>query len=176
MEAIISLAAMQISWFACVLGAANEMPWLGVVVSICVVAQHLMRAQDRVLEIKLIAAAFVFGLVLDSALATAGLMTFESGTLVSGWTTPWMLALWIGFATALTSTLSWVVARPAASIAFGAIGGPLAYWSGAKLGAITLNAFTLSLTCIGFGWAAAMGAFSFLTRRLKASVSSELYV
>lgn len=175
MSALINLVAMQISWFACVLGAANDLPWLGVIVSICVVAQHLWRTGDRTMEIKLIVCAFLFGLVIDSAFASTGLIIFKSGTLIAGWTTPWMLALWIGFATALTSTLSWIVARPAFSIAFGAVGGPLAYWSGVKLGAIAFGDFVLSLVCIGCGWAIAMGAFSFVTRRLKAPATSELY-
>jgi hypothetical protein len=36
-----NFVAFQTGWFACVLGAANGMPWLGVIVAVLVVGWHV---------------------------------------------------------------------------------------------------------------------------------------
>jgi len=166
MAKLINIALMQVSWFACVLGAANDLPWTGVLVSLAVVAWHLLRAAQPRKETTLLLSALAVGFVLDSALASSGLMTFKSGTVIAGLTTPWMLSLWLGFATTLTVSLRWLMTRPPFAVLFGAVGGPLAYWSGARLGAIELNGAAPGLLCIGLGWASAMWLFVLLTKRL----------
>jgi hypothetical protein len=102
-------------------------------------------------------------------------VSFVSGTLIEGWTTPWMLALWVGFATALTGSLRWVIDRTWIAVAFGMIGGPLAYWSGAKLGAIELGALPRSFVLIGLGWGAAMAVLSLAVQKLTAPTRREAY-
>ena len=54
----------QLGWFACVLGAANGMPWIGPAVCLPILALHLAWAARPVAEINLMAAALVFGLLL----------------------------------------------------------------------------------------------------------------
>ena len=166
MATLINIALMQVSWFACVLGAANDLPWTGVLVSLAVVAWHLLRTAQPRRETTVLLSALVVGFALDSALASSGLMTFKSGTLIAGLTTPWMLSLWLGFATTLNASLRWLMTRPLFAVLFGAGGGPLAYWSGAKLGAIGLNNAALGLLCIGLGWASAMWFFVLLAKRI----------
>jgi len=169
MNALVNLLAMQISWFACVLGAAHQLPWLGVFVALAVVALHLLRSAQRRVELQLIISALLMGLVIDSALAGGGWIGFTSGTLMAGVTTPWMLGLWIAFATTLTSSLNWLMLRPPLAVLFGAIGGPAAYWSGAKLGALTLTQAAPALAAIGACWAVAMAIFVVLVRRYATS-------
>jgi len=173
MSSLINIAAMQVGWFACVLGAANQLPWIGTLVSLAVAALHLARAAQPRVEAALILWAVAIGMVLDSALASSGLLTFASGVWVAGFTTHWMLGLWIGFATTLNASLQWLMQRPIVAIAFGAAGGPLAYGSGAKLGALTLTSLATSLTVIGIGWAIAMWMFVQLTRRLNTAAATE---
>jgi len=38
---ILNFILFQIAWFACVLGAANAMPWLGVLVTVVILIWHL---------------------------------------------------------------------------------------------------------------------------------------
>jgi hypothetical protein len=169
---IINIAAMQIAWFACVLGAANRVAWIGTAITVLVAALHLSRAARPAVEIRLIGSALLIGLVLDSALASGGLMSFASDAWVPGLTTHWMLALWVGFATTLTSSLAWLMARPAIAVSFGAVGGPLAYGAGAKLGALTLIS-PLALPAIAACWAVAMWLFVLLVRRVNADKSAQ---
>jgi hypothetical protein len=168
MNVLINIVAMQIAWFACVLGAANDMPWLGTMTALCVGALHFARAATPTLELKLMTAAVAIGLVLDSVLASSGLIVFKNGELATGLTTHWMLGMWLGFATTLNASLRRLMDHRALAVAFGALGGPLAYWSGSKLGAITLGSDVIALSAIGLGWALSMSAFVSLVRKLTA--------
>ena len=165
MATLINIAMMQIGWFACVLGAAHQLPWLGPVVSLPLVAWHVARSSQRDSELRLVLSALGIGLILDSALVNAGLIHFTSGSVLPGFTTPWMLTLWMGFAITLNHSLKWLMNKSTLAVVFGLIGGPLAYWSGAKLGAMTLGAVWPSLIAIGLGWALAMGLFVVVLRR-----------
>jgi hypothetical protein len=51
----------------------------------------------------------------------------------------WILALWLGFSTILNVSLRWMKGRYLIAVIFGAVGGPLAYFSAEKIGAIILH-------------------------------------
>jgi len=168
MNSFINFVLMQIGWFAAILGAAHQQAWIGSAAAVAIVMQHCFRAEQPMTELKLIAIAIAVGFVLDSGLAIAGLIEFTSGVIVPGLTAHWMLGLWVVFATALTSTLQWLIKRPLWAMLFGAIGGPLAYLSGAKLGAIQITS-ELTYGLIAIGWAAAMAVFCIAIQRLSVS-------
>lgn len=150
---IVNVVAFQIGWFACVLGAAHGWPWAGVAVAAAVVALHAARATRPAAELKLVASAVLVGLLWDSSLALLGWMGFAAGTLVEGFAPPWILALWALFATTLNVSLDWLKGRPLVAVLFGAIGGPLAYWGGSRLGAIVLVEPVPALIALSAGWA-----------------------
>jgi Protein of unknown function (DUF2878) len=166
MNNLINFILMQLGWFAAILGAAHHQAWIGSAAAVAIVMQHCFRAEQPLLELKLIAIAFGVGFVLDSALSSAGLIEFTSGVLVPGLTAHWMLGLWVVFATAMTTSLQWLMKRPLWAMLFGAVGGPLAYFSGAKLGAIQITS-ELAYVVIAVGWAAAMALFSAVIQRLS---------
>jgi hypothetical protein len=166
MNNLVNFILMQMGWFAAILGAAHHQAWIGTAAAVAIVMQHCFRAEKPMIEIKLIAVAFVVGFVLDSALASAGWIQFTSGVVIPGLTAHWMLGLWVVFATAMTSTLQWLMKRPPWAMLFGAFGGPLAYLSGAKLGAIQISS-ELAYVAIGMGWAFAMYLFSVLSQRFS---------
>ena len=60
--------------------------------------------------------------------------------------------LWMIFAMTLNHSLAWLSQKIYISIFFGAIGGPLAYVAGEKLGAITLLSNN-SIITLSIGWA-----------------------
>jgi hypothetical protein len=162
---LLNMVLMQLSWFACVLGAAHHVGWIGAGSAVLISSWHVWRASQRRIEVMLLLTALVLGLVIDSSLASGGLLKFTSGVLVPGFTTLWMLGLWLGFATTLNSSLQWLMTRPLVAIMFGAMGGPAAYWSGVKLGALSLGPVTLSLVAISVCWAIAMACFVLVIKR-----------
>ena len=60
--------------------------------------------------------------------------------------------LWMIFAITINHSLVWLKNRKTLTIFFGAIGGPLAYLAGEKLGAITI-VDPLSIVLLSLGWA-----------------------
>jgi hypothetical protein len=163
---LINLAASEAGWFACVSGAANGMPWIGPLVVLALVAMHLRLVKRPGPEIRLMVSAVVIGLVADSLLVTLGLVSYSAGTWIDGMAPYWILAMWAMFATTLNVSMKWLRNRNALSAAFGAVGGPLAYLAGEKLGAITFEEPVFAMIALAVIWALAMPLLMVLATRL----------
>ena len=105
---IVNLVAFQVGWLACVLGAANGLPWVGTLIALIAIGLHLLRAADAAAEIRLITIALALGIVFDSALLATGWVNYPSGVLSAYLAPYWILALWALFATALNVCMSWI--------------------------------------------------------------------
>jgi hypothetical protein len=162
----VNLAASQAGWFACVLGAANDMPWLGPLVVLALIALHLRLSRRPGPELGLLLSAVLIGLVADSLLVFSGLVSYPSGTWIDGLAPYWILAMWAIFATTLNVSMKWLRNRNAMAAALGAVGGPLAYLAGEKLGAITFNQPLFALAALAVIWAVAMPLLVALARRM----------
>jgi hypothetical protein len=75
--------------------------------------------------------------------------------------------MWALFATTLNLSMSWLKGRPWLAAAFGAVGGPLAYVAGRKLGGVEMNEPALALLVQGLGWAVMMPLLLRLAARLN---------
>jgi hypothetical protein len=148
-----NFAAFQIGWFACVLGAAHGMPWLGIGVTALVIAWHLGGAAQPGIEARLLAIVALLGAVWDSALVALGWIDYTSGSILAGAAPGWIVAMWALFATTLNVSLNWLKGRDGIAVAFGAIGGPLAFYGGAKLGAVSFPQPLFALGALAIGWA-----------------------
>lgn len=153
MRALLSFLLLQIAWFACVLGPMRGASWLGPVVVLALLAHHLRGQAMRGREALLLVGVAAVGFAIDTALLRAGVLVMGG----AGVSPPWLVALWPNFAvvTADGGSLTWLRSRPFTQAALGALGGPLAYAGGARLGAVALGAPALgSLAIIGLAWAA----------------------
>jgi hypothetical protein len=156
MNVIINFVAFQIGWFACVLGGAHQLPWVGVVIVAGVLAYHLAQAHRPTAELSLIVLAAIVGGTWDSLLVAAGLLAYPSGTLIAGTAPYWIVAMWMLFATTLNVSLRWLKGRYVLAALLGGIAGPLAYFGGAKLGGVQFQDMTLGLGALAVGWAVFM--------------------
>lgn len=155
-NSIFNFAGFQLGWFACVLGAANGMPWLGPVLAVPILGWHLSQASAPTAEFKLILTAAVGGSLFDQSLLSLGWIQYPQGSWPV-WLLPlWMTTLWALFSSTLNVSLRWMRGRTTLAIVFGAIGGPLAYLAGEKLGAMQLVAQPHALLALACGWAVAM--------------------
>jgi len=171
MPKLTNFIAFQIGWFACVLGGANGLPWVGTGIALAVVTWHLTRAERPRQELLLVLSAAMIGIVFDSLLVTLDWLAYPSGTLIASTAPHWIVALWMLFATTLNVSLSWLKRHLPIAIAFGAIGGPLAYWGGAKLGALTFLSPTPGLIALAVGWALFTPVLVILARRFDGFVN-----
>jgi Protein of unknown function (DUF2878) len=171
MRSVLNFLAFQIGWFAAVLGAGHGMPWLGVVVVPLVLIVNVVLSADRRQEMVVALVAAVMGFVVDTGLVAAGVFAPVPFLVPRPFSPPWMVMLWVNQATTLNGCLAWMRGRYLAGSLFGAVGGPLAYLSGAKLGAAILPS-TNGLVILGITWACAFPALlataEFVRRRLAA--------
>jgi hypothetical protein len=159
----------QVAWFAVIIGAAQGFAWAGALVALLVAAVHGLRHRQAI-EWKLMALAVLIGLLVDSTLAITGQVRFAEAW-PQNLAPYWMLSLWIAFATTLNHSLRWLMHRPVAAALAGAIGGPLAYVAGAKLGALVIVTPSTTLPLIAMLWTPAMIALSMIV--LRASLLPE---
>lgn len=153
---LVNFAMFQIAWFAAVVTAAREVPWIGALVMSAAIAIHLYTARRPSAELSLILLCGAIGGVWDSLLVAAGWVSYPSGQIFGGFAPYWIVAMWMLFATTLNISLGWLKNSPAIAAACGLIGGPLAYYTGQKLGGIVLVDPTAALVALGLGWAALM--------------------
>lgn len=136
---ISNLAAFQIGWFACVLGAARDLEWLGPLVVAGLLPLQLCFVQSPARYLRFCTGVGLLGLAIDTALGAGGIFVFH-GTPYPPWMCPpWLVALWIMFASTLPLSLSWLTGRPWLAALFGSLGGPVSYYAGASLGALELS-------------------------------------
>jgi len=171
MPLLANFLVFQIGWFACVLGGASGLPWVGTGIALAIVTWHLTRAMRPKQELLLVLSAAGIGLVFDSLLVALGWLAYPSGTLVAGTAPHWIVALWMLFAITLNLSLAWLKRRLLVAVLFGAIGGPLAYLGGAKLGALSFVAPTPGLIALAVGWALLTPALVMLSLRFDGFVS-----
>jgi hypothetical protein len=155
MAGLANFLAFQLGWFACVLGAARGWPWAGTFAALLLVGAHLWRVRWSAAEGCLIAAAALLGAVGDTLLARTGWLRYAEGALLPGSAPVWIVALWMLFATTLRHSLAWLQRRPLLSAACGALGGPLAYLGGARLGALVVERPAPAYSALAAGWAGA---------------------
>jgi Protein of unknown function (DUF2878) len=156
-NAIINLVVFHIGWFACILGAGNGYPWVGPVVVAAIVFGYLYSYQFAKWSIKLFLISLLIGWGADALVVYAGALGFPESAKLGSPVPIWMPFMWMNFATTLHQSLGWMKERYLIGSLFGLIGGPLAYFTGMKLGAVELgDPFWYSMLVIGIEWSVAM--------------------
>jgi len=159
----------QLGWAASVVGAARGHADLGASVALALVALHVVLSKDRRAEAKIALACGAVGLLLDSAQAASGRIEFVGAT-ISWLAPPWVVVLWLQLGTILRGCLRWLADRPTLAAVLGLLGGPLAFWSGARLGAAAWGApHWLTALSLGLAWGVALPCLFALARRLAGS-------
>lgn len=156
MAIFVNFVAFQIGWFSVVLSAAAGQPWAGTLIVAAIVALHLYCSEKGRDELALLATCGVIGGVWDSLLVGFGWVAYPAGMILPFLAPYWIVAMWISFATTLNASLAWLKGRTALAVTFGAAGGPLAYLTGEKLGAIELVDPLAAYVALGAGWAVMM--------------------
>lgn len=154
---VVNFIGFQLAWFACVLGGARGWPWLGPLLVILLAAWHVRSTRKPFVEMRLLLSGSVLGIAFDQVLLSSGWIAYPLAPSWPNWLLPpWMMALWLIFCTTLNVSMRWLRAYPLIAILFGAIGGPLAYWSGAKFNAmIWLQPLSVAVA-LALGWAVMM--------------------
>lgn len=153
----LNFALYYFGWFACILGPAWGYPWSGTLIAMVLIACHLALARRWREEVVLLLCSAVIGTVVDAVQIAIGTLYFPIGSVVAWLPPPWMIVLWAQFAGTLHFSMGWLKGRPGLACFFGALGGPLAFLAGRRLGVVEFHPQVWpSLLSIGIVWALAM--------------------
>lgn len=153
----LNVVLFQGGWFCCVLGAAWGRPWFGTILGLALALAHLALVRDRREEGALLFGALALGVVVDTAHLRMGTLVFQGGFLHPDFAPPWLLVLWLQFASTLRFSMHWLSGRYIIGSLLGAVAGALAYWAGVRLGAAAFGPDTVtSMLRIGLSWGLAM--------------------
>ena len=164
---LLNYGLYQVGWLAIVLGVAREAAVLGSAVALAALVAHLLVAGERRVELRLLGPALGLGLVFESIDLALGLIVVPSLTL--GFLPPlWLLLFWPQFAALQRFCLDWLAGRYVLAAILGAIGGPLAFLTGERLGAIALSPDRFyALSGLAFLWALALPLLVFVADRFE---------
>jgi hypothetical protein len=163
---VVNYLLYEAGWFACVLGAAWGRPWLGSALGVLPIVVHVAMSRRRGDAAVLALWTAALGVVVDAMQIALGTLRFDVGTVVT-WLPPvWLVLVWAQFAMTFHFGLAWMKGRPLRAAVFGALGGPLAFLAGGRLGVVTLHpALWPSLVSVAATWAVAMPAAAWLAER-----------
>lgn len=150
---VVNLVLFKAGWVACVMLAAADLPALATLAVAAVVAVHLLMVPVPVKEALFLSAAGLLGLGWESFVLATGLLQYPESSQSGAWAPHWIVAMWVLFATTINYGMAWVKRSWLMSAAMGLIGGPMAFFAGAGLGAVTFTNTPLALAVIGAGWA-----------------------
>lgn len=151
---IFNLVAFDVCWTIAMFGASRWWWWAGPLVIAASLAVHLRASPVPGREAAVIFAGALVGALLDWTAVALGLFSHHATS-----TAAFLLvffSLWVNFGTTLRPSLRWMWRRPWLAAVVGGVGGPMAYWVGSRLGAISLRQ-PMELTLV---WVAAQYAIA----------------
>jgi hypothetical protein len=166
---IANLVGFNACWFALVLGAAHGLWWVGLVALAVFAAATLATSPWPKADLKLVGAAVVIGVVLETALVQGGIFRYASPVPWPGLAPIWMLGLWANFALSLNHSLGFLDRRFVLAAILGAVAGPLAYLGAARVfgAAEILALLPLALGILALAYAFATPMLVALARRWR---------
>lgn len=164
---LINFLLFQLGWFVCVLGGAWQFPWAGVVYVALATAWHLTQIPNPRGEAVLLACGAAVGLGLDSILPAAGWVTYPSGQFHPSLVPVWLIALWVLFTGTLNMSMRWLKHRYLLAAVFGAIGSPMSFYAGSRLGGVTLVDPVMALGAQAVLWAVVLPSLVWLAARCE---------
>ncbi len=160
-----NFVVFQAAWFAAVLGAAHHLPLWGTACLIAAIAWHIGISARPGQEAMLVGLACAIGVIVESAVVLQGNVAYPSGQPVA-WLAPyWMVALWGELAIALNVTMRWMKRRLWLAALFGAVGGPMAFSAGVRVGGAEFIDRTPALVTLAVIYGLALPLLMWLSNR-----------
>ena len=165
---VLNFVASQAVWFLSLYGAGTGRPWLGGVALLVFATAQLRLSQLPRKELLLALLAAACGLVLDTGYVRAGLISYAQPVPSPAVAPYWIVLMWANFGLTLDSCLRWLQRRLLLAAVCGAVGGPLAYEAGVRLGAATVTASpALVYGVLAVAWGSAVPLLLAVAARLS---------
>jgi hypothetical protein len=164
----LNLFLSQALWLLAVGGAAHGHPWLGPLALLIFALVQLSQRFRAPGDALLMWLALPVGFVVDTVMASTGLLRYASPFPDEALAPVWIVSLWMGFALTFNHSLAYVMRRWWLAVGLGALVGPFSYWLASRTWAAVHFTDSLPVVLITLGalWGVAMGLFSYFTMRL----------
>ena len=159
----------DIGWVVCVMGAAWDVHWPGLVVVAALFAVHLfVFGRDKLRPVILTGLlVMAIGFVVDTGLIVLGVVEPKRWLMPAPLTTLWDILLWANFSLSLDTSLRFLQRRFFLAGVLGCILGPAAYWAAFGLGAMRMDPPILgNLLWISAVWLCVMPLLALVARRI----------
>jgi len=164
-----NVISADIGWLACIAGAAQGYPWLGLVVVPILFGIHITAIESHNIRAVFIVAltTMAVGFFMDTFLILIGTVEPNRWIMPTPLTTLWDIMIWANFSLMLDTSLRFLQKKPLAAAFLGALTAPGAYYAGDRLGALNLSEPLFgSLIWIGGVWFFAMPCLSLIAKSL----------
>jgi hypothetical protein len=156
-RALVNFVGFQSVWFLSLFGAGTQRSWLGAIALAAFTLWHFRETPNPRAEFMLVGIACIVGFIVDTTFIQAHLLAYAEPLPFAAVAPYWILCMWINFALTLNGSLRWLHGRYLLAAGLGAIGGPMAYVAGVKLGAAALLASeTVVYGALAVAWAIAV--------------------
>jgi len=164
----LNLISFQIGWFACILGAANGIFWLGPLVVCILFSVHLRLTKNFFREIALGLIISLVGFLTDTLLTLSNVYSPVPNYFEPPWSPPWLIFMWLNFATLINVSIKWLSRNYLFSAILGGIGGAIAYYSGDAFGALQyIEPVFSNIVITGIVWAGLTPLFFFVSSHIN---------
>lgn len=144
-RAAFDFAAFQVVWFAAAMGSGAM--WLepAIALSAAVIVLHIVMSDDKRRSLLVLVTAGSMGLVAESTLIAAGIVTYAPfwfwSAYLPAWLAPfWLICVWTAFATTIEATADLLGSRPRLKAALtGLILAPLSYSAAERFGGLAFT-------------------------------------
>jgi len=154
LRGLVNFLGFQSVWFLSLFGAGTQRSWLGALALAAFTVWHFRTAVSPRADLALAGIACVVGFLADTAFIQAHLLAYAEPLPFAAVAPYWILGMWINFALTLNGSMRWLHGRYLLAAMLGAVGGPLAYVAGVKLGAaVLLDRGTVVYGALAVVWA-----------------------
>jgi hypothetical protein len=151
---ITDLVLFQVAWFGCVLATRSPFPQLLPILVLLLVLVRVHQTRGLASVLPFTFSCLILGVIGDATLVHLDLLFFEPYPSLFG-APLWMVALWLNFGLMLRPIFTWFLDHSWRAFIGFSVGGVVAYYSGQKLGVLTLSVDIQSHLGVAVEWAIA---------------------
>lgn len=168
LNALINFVGFQSVWFLSLFGAGTHRSWLGAIALVAFTVWHFRAVPNPRAEFVIVLVACAVGFVVDTGFIQAHLLAYAEPLPFASVAPYWILGMWVNFALTLNGSMRWLHGRYVLAALLGAIGGPMAYFAGIRLGAAELLASDVVVYgALAAVWAVAVPLLVVATERVN---------
>jgi len=173
---LVNLGLYQVGWFVAIVCAAGGSPGWAAAVPLGLAALHAALAKRTANELRFLAVAGLVGIAVDSLVSALSAVAPRGSGLLPGLPPLWLTALWVQLATLVRFALRWLAGRYLVAAFLGAVGGPVAFLVGERMGAATFpNGPVFAIAILALAWAIATPLLFGVSRALGGGEGSGAY-